>query len=161
MKEGPDKMTKANDSGQTLVETAISLSIFLLLVMGTMDFGYLFCTKVTLQNAVRQGGRYAITGQCITGGDGSCAQSRYNSIVQIVESTSLGRLNSSQIQLVCTDEGGGCPNQAGGPGDIITINVTYPYHFVTGPIGAFFPGKSLTLKVSSAFTNEIFPPSQS
>ena len=34
-------MTKANDSGQTLVETAISLSLFLLLVMGTIDFGYL------------------------------------------------------------------------------------------------------------------------
>src|ERR1035441_10774744 len=73
-------MANANDSGQTLVETAISLSIFLLLVLGTIDFGYLISTKVTLQNGVRQGGRYAITGQCITGSDGSCSESRYNSI---------------------------------------------------------------------------------
>ncbi|MGA3319057.1 MAG: TadE/TadG family type IV pilus assembly protein, partial [Candidatus Korobacteraceae bacterium] len=73
IKEGPDKMTKANDSGQALVESAISLSLFLLLVLGTIDFGYLFSTKLTLQNAVRQGGRYAITGQCITGSDGSCS----------------------------------------------------------------------------------------
>jgi Flp pilus assembly protein TadG len=154
-------MTKANDSGQTLVEAAISLSIFLLFVMGTMDFGYLFSTKVTLQNAVRQGGRYAITGQCITGGDGSCSQTRYNSILQIVEGAALGRLNSSQIVISCTDNGGGCPNGAGGPGDIVTITVTYPYHFMTGPIGAFFSGQSYTLKVSSAFTNEMFPPSES
>ena len=83
-------MTKANDSGQTMVEVAISLSVFLLLVLATIDFGYLYSTKVTLQNAVRQGGRYAVTGQCITGTDGTCSQSRYNSIVQTVETASLG-----------------------------------------------------------------------
>src|ERR1035441_2377106 len=92
-------MTKANDSGQTLVEMAISLSLLLLLVMGTTDFGYLFSTKVTLQNAVRQGGRYAITGQCIPGSGGSCSLTRYNSIMQTVQDAALGRLNSSQISI--------------------------------------------------------------
>jgi len=154
-------MTKANDSGQALVETAISLSLFLLLVLGTIDFGYLFSTKLTLQNAVRQGGRYAITGQCITGSDGSCSLTRYNSIIQTVEDTSLGVAKSSEIVLQCTDQGGGCPTQAGGPGDIVTITVTHPYHFMTGPIGAFFSSQSYTIKVSSAFTNEAFPPSES
>ena len=154
-------MAKANDSGQTLVETAISLSIFFLLVLGTMDFGYLFSTKFTLQNAVRQGGRYAITGQCITGSDGTCSESRYTSIIQTVETASLGRVTAGEIRITCTDNGGGCPNNAGGPGDIVTITVTHPYTFMTGPIGAFFPGKSYTLKVSAAFTNEMFPPSGS
>ena len=154
-------MTKANDSGQAQVEIAISLALFFLLVMGTVDFGYLLGTKVTLQNAVRQGGRYAITGQCITGSDGSCSQTRYNSIMQIVETTSLGVAKGSEIVLHCTDQGGGCPTQAGGPGDNVTITVTHPYHFMTGLIGAFFPGKSCTLTVTSTFTNEIFPPSES
>ena len=154
-------MTKANDSGQTLVEMAISLSLLLLLVMATIDFGYLFSTKVTLQNAVRQGGRYAITGQCILAGDGSCSKTRYNSIMQTVEDTSLGRLDASQISITCQDYGGGCPNGAGGPGDVVTITVTYPYHFMTGPIGAFFPVQSYTLTVSSVFKNESFSPSQS
>jgi Flp pilus assembly protein TadG len=154
-------MTKANDSGQTLVEMAISLSLLLLLVMGTIDFGYLFSTKVTLQNAVRQGGRYAITGQCITGSGGSCSLTRYNSIMQTVEDTALGRLDASQIRITCQDYGGGCPNGAGGPGDLVTITVTYPYHFMTGLIGTFFPGQSYTITVSSSFKNEIFPPSES
>jgi Flp pilus assembly protein TadG len=154
-------MTKANDSGQTLVEMAISLSLLLLLVMGTTDFGYLFSTKVTLQNAVRQGGRYAITGQCITGSGGSCSLTRYNSIMQTVQDAALGRLNSSQISITCQDYGGGCPNGAGGPGDLVTITVTYPYHFMTGLIGAFFPGQSYTITVSSSFKNEIFAPSES
>ena len=150
-------MTKANESGQTLVETAISLSIFLLLVLGTIDFGYLISTKVTLQNAVRQGGRYAITGQCITGSDGSCSQTRYNSIMQVVENTSLGVAAASEIYITCT---GVCPTNAGGPGDVVTITVTHPYHYLSGPIGALLHN-SITLTVSSAFTNEAFPPSQS
>ena len=154
-------MTKANDSGQTLVEIAISLSIFLLLVLGTMDFGYLFSTKLTLQNSVRQAGRYAITGQCITGSDGTCSKSRYDSIIQTVETFSLGLVTTVEISITCTDNGGGCPNNAGGPGDLVTIIVTHPYYFTTGPIGAFFPGNSYTLKVSAAFTNEMFPPSES
>ena len=153
-------MANANDSGQTLVETAISLSIFLLLVLGTIDFGYLISTKVTLQNAVRQAGRYAITGQCITGSDGSCSLSRYNSIMQVVENTSLGVAAASEIQIRCTDNGGGCPTNAGGPGDVVTITVTHPYHYLSGPIGALLHN-SITLTVSSAFTNEAFPPSQS
>jgi TadE-like protein len=154
-------MTKANDSGQTLVETAISLSIFLLLILGTIDFGYLFSTKLTLQNAVRQAGRYAITGQCITGSGGTCSLSRYNSIIQTVETFSLGRATAGEINLTCFDNGGGCPNGAGGPGDTVIITVTHPYTFMTGPIGVFFPGNSYTLKVSAAFTNEMFPPSES
>ena len=153
-------MLKRNDSGQTLVEIAISLSIFLLLVLGTIDFGYLFSTKLTLQNAVRQAGRYAITGQCITGSDGSCSQTRYNSIMQTVENVSLGVAKPSEIAITCTDNGGGCPNNAGGPGDIVTITVTHPYNFMTGPIGALLHN-TITLTVSSAFTNEIFSPSQS
>src|ERR1039457_5991572 len=150
-------MTKANESGQTLVETAISLSIFLLLVLGTIDFGYLISTKVTLQNAVRQGGRYAITGQCITGSDGSCSKTRYPSILQIVANTSLGVAAARELTLTCT---GVCPTTAGGPGDGVTITVTHPYHYLTGPIGAV-RHNSITLTVSSAFTNEAFPPSQS
>lgn len=154
-------MTKTNDSGQTMLEVAISLSLFLLLVLATIDFGYLYSTKVTLQNAVRQGGRYAVTGQCITGTDGTCSQSRYNSIVQTVKTASLGMVSSSQISIVCTPNGGGCPNSAGGPGDVITITVTYPYNFLSGLVSNFFPGHAYTITVSSAFTNEPFPPSES
>jgi Flp pilus assembly protein TadG len=153
-------MLKRNDSGQTLVEVAISLSVFLMLVLGTIDFGYMFSTKLTLQNAVRQAGRYAITGRCLTNPDGSCQQTRYNSIIQTVEDVSLGLAKPSEIVLTCTPNGGGCPNQAGGPGDIITITVIHPYNFMSGPIGALLHN-TITLTVSSAFQNEAFLPSQS
>lgn len=147
-----------------LVEFAIALSLFLLLILGSMDFADLFSTKLTLQNAVRQAGRYAITGQCITNPDGTCQLSRYNSIVQTLQNASVGLLNSSNssdISITCTNNGGGCPNNAGGPGDIITITVTYTYNFMTGPIAQYFTGGSYMFTVSAAFTNEPFPPGES
>ena len=156
-------MTKANDSGQASLEIAFALSFFMVLVMATVDFGNLYSTKLTLQNAVRQAGRYAITGQCINSG-GACTQSRYNSIVSTLQDTSVGLLtttNTSYVTISCTNEGGGCPNNAGGPGDVVTISVSYPYTFITPLIGAFFPRSSYTISVSASFTNEPFPPSQS
>lgn len=157
-------MTKAHDSGATLVEFAISISVFLLLMLGSMDFAHLFYTKLTLQNAVRQAGRYAITGRCVANGAGNCTLSRYNSIVQTLQTASNGLLNSSNssdINITCTPNGGGCPNQAGGPGDIITITVTYTYPLMAAPIARLFTGGNYTFTVSAAFTNEIFPPAQS
>jgi Flp pilus assembly protein TadG len=152
------------DEGQAMVEVALSLSLLLLLTFGAIDFGYLFSTKVTLQNAVRQAGRYAITGQCITGTDGSCSQSRYNSIVKALQDNSLGFLNTSNasdISITCTNNGGGCPSNAGGPGDLVTISVAYPYGFLSPLLAAFFPSHAYTIRVSSAFTNEPFPPTAS
>ena len=158
-------MKKKNDSGQALVEVAISLSVFLLLAMGTIDFAIMFNHKLTLQNAVRQAARYAITGQCILGANGTCSLSRYNSILSTLETASTGLLNAnnvgSDVTITCIDGGGGCPNNAGGPKDIVTINVAFPHQFMMPLIAPFFHNNPLTIKVSASFTNEQFPPGAS
>lgn len=158
-------MKRKNDSGQALVEVALSLSIFLLLAMGTVDFAFMFNNKLTLQNAVRQAARYAITGQCILGANGTCSLSRYNSIISTLETASVGLINSGNVNQVvtitCADGGGGCPNNAGGPKDVVTIKVAYPYNFITPLIAPIFHNRPLTINVSASFANEQFPPGQS
>ena len=138
-------MKRSNDSGQALVEVAISLSIFLLLAMGTIDFAFLFNHKLTLQNAVRQAGRYAITGNCTTTPAGC---NRYNSILTTLENASAGLLTvnnvGSDVTISCINQGGGCPNGAGGPGDVVTIQVTYPYNFITPLISPFLRTGSIS-----------------
>ena len=52
----------ARRRGQTLAEFAISLPILLLLLFGILEFGRLFQSWVTIQNAARTAARYAITG---------------------------------------------------------------------------------------------------
>lgn len=59
-KTGRKKGSFKNESGQAMVELAIALPILLLLVFGIMDFGWLFYNKMGVENASREGARYAI-----------------------------------------------------------------------------------------------------
>lgn len=45
-------------AGQSLVEFALVLPVLLLLVLGALDLGRLFSTKITLTNAAREGANY-------------------------------------------------------------------------------------------------------
>ncbi len=58
-----DRSTRRRRSGQTLVEFALTLPILLLLLFGIIEFGRIFQSWVTLQNAARAAARYATTGQ--------------------------------------------------------------------------------------------------
>jgi len=139
------------NSGQTLVEFAISLLTFLVLVFAIIDFSYLFFVKLTLQNAVRQAGRYAITGQSMTG------QSRFNSIQQTVQHYSMGLATTTNTSICATVKG--C-SSGGGPGDTVTITVSYPYQFITPILRAAFKNGTYTISVTTSYKNEPFPPGQ-
>ena len=52
-----------HDAGQAVVEFALSLAVLLLLIFGVVEGGRVLHGWITLQNAAREGGRYAITGQ--------------------------------------------------------------------------------------------------
>jgi len=138
------------DSGQSIVEFALCALILFMLVFAIIDFSYLFYAKLTLQNAVRQGGRYAITGQAISG------KSRYLSILTTVQNFSMGMATSSNTTVCGQILGCQC---GGGPGETVTVNVTYPYKFITPFIARVFTNGTYTVTVSSSFKNEQFPPS--
>ena len=50
----------SSDRGSELVEMAIVLPIFILLIMGIMDFGFLFQRYEIVLNAAREGARLAV-----------------------------------------------------------------------------------------------------
>jgi Flp pilus assembly protein TadG len=135
-----------------MVEFLFAGAVFFLLLIAIFDFSYLYLYKMELQNAVRQAGRYAITGQSMSG------VSRYNSILQTVSNLSQGLANTNNTT-VCSATGG-C-GSAGGPGDVVTVTVSYDYHFHTPFVSQFFTNGKYTIKVSSSFTNESFPPGNS
>ena len=47
------------DDGQNLVEFALLLPILMYILMGIMQFGLIFAVYLTLNNAVREGARWA------------------------------------------------------------------------------------------------------
>jgi Flp pilus assembly protein TadG len=54
-------VTLARQRGQNLIEFAISLMLLMIILLGIMDFGYLFSGYVSTHNAVRGAARFAAT----------------------------------------------------------------------------------------------------
>ena len=49
-----------SERGQSIVEFALVLPILLILLCGIIDFGWLYYNQITLNNAAREGARYAV-----------------------------------------------------------------------------------------------------
>lgn len=64
MKREQNKLTRRGSSrrGNTMVELAVSIPVFLMMVMGAIDFGRLFFEATTLSNASASGGLYGTVG---------------------------------------------------------------------------------------------------
>lgn len=53
------KKLRRSEKGQAMVEMALILPILILIIGGIVDFGWLFYNKLALNNAAREGARYA------------------------------------------------------------------------------------------------------
>ncbi len=138
-----------------MVEFALVLPIFVLLLFAVADFARLFYIEMTLQNAVREAGRYAITGNHVPDPDHTGQSlSRVQSIIQVAQQSAMG-LDVSNLQIVSANGGAG---SAGGPGDTVTISLTTDLHLLTPIIAQFFNDGVYTFTVSVSFKNEPFPP---
>lgn len=49
-----------NEKGQAMVEFALLLPILLILLLGIIDFGWLFYNQLALNNSCREGARFAV-----------------------------------------------------------------------------------------------------
>lgn len=49
-----------SERGQAMVEFALVLPLLLILLCGIIDFGWLYYNQITLNNAAREGARYAV-----------------------------------------------------------------------------------------------------
>src|SRR6266700_6705882 len=52
--------SRRDDTGQGLVEFALVIPIFLVMLFGVVDFGRVIWARNSLENAAREGARYAI-----------------------------------------------------------------------------------------------------
>lgn len=52
-------MSWKKEEGQAVVEFALVLPLLILLIFGMVDFGWLFYNKIEVNNASREGARYA------------------------------------------------------------------------------------------------------
>lgn len=156
--EGGSKFRRAH-RGQSLVEFAMVVPLFFVLLFGMIDIGRVFYAQMTLQNAMRQAGRYAVTGNHLTQGTNVLA--RAQSIAQVAQQAAVGLvLDVASIQINGQSSTNATAN-TGGPSGTVTISMTTRLQLITPLIGRFFgPNGVYTFTVSTTFRNEPFPASQ-
>ena len=135
-----------------MVEFALVLPCLFLLIFSIIDLGRWYFVKETLQNAVRQAGRYAVTG------NNNGLTNRLASIQQVATQASMGInpliYNITSKQVGSTNVNG----SAGSAGDLITISLTTTVNFFTPGVARWFgTGGSNTFTVTATFRNERFP----
>jgi hypothetical protein len=143
--------------GLATVEAAIVLPVFFLILFTLIDFSRYFFTQITLQHAMREGGRFAVTGRQLPDPlNPMSLQARLASVRQIVKQAAVGvDVDVSDIRISSVKGG---QDSAGVPGDTVTISMSYTFEFVTPLVGQFFNDGSNTFTVSTSFRNEPFPP---
>lgn len=131
--------TKPWHAGQTLIEFALALPIFLLLVFGLVDLGRGFYYYNLLANMAREGARYAIVDP-----DNTAA------ISSTVSSAGIWLDRSGPLKTDVFTNNTPTGYNRGSP---ITVSLTYSMYAVTPMIAPFLP-KGLGLKASSTMLIE-------
>ncbi|GJG93707.1 TadE/TadG family type IV pilus assembly protein [Cupriavidus pauculus] len=145
--------------GASAVEFALVAPVFFLLLFSIVDFGAMMWANLTMQHAVREGARYAVTGQ--TGLDASQSPARYRAVLEKIQDSSLGVYDMSQAKVTTWVNGSSTPNGAGmfgNAGDIIVIQVTCDWPLMTPLVAAYFKanGGKYHFSVAATMRNEAF-----
>ena len=105
------KNNKDGEKGQNLVEFAMVLPIFLILVFSIVDFGMGFHAWITVTNAAREGARVGAVGA-----DSATIQAR---VADTASSLTEGDLVVTVV------------NAQGGSGEAVSVDVEYDYELIT------------------------------
>jgi hypothetical protein len=130
--------------------------IFFVLLTGALDLARMQYYRATLRHAVTQGTRFAITGRTLKDSNGD-SLTRDASIAAMIEKESMGIVaDHDPIQISARDGMGNVVVGSGGPGDIVTVSITYHVTVVAPGLKRLFPGGMYSFTCSSSFRNEEF-----
>ena len=137
---------RSGERGAQLIEFALTFPILLIVVLGIVDFAFVFHHNEVVTNAAREGARLAT----LPGYGATDVQNRVNAFLQ-----TGGLPGTPTITMTATT----IPT-AGGTWPATTVNVSYPhdYLFIDG-LAAFLGGSfsSVWLGAQTTMRNELLP----
>jgi Flp pilus assembly protein TadG len=140
--------------GQSLVEFALILPLFLVFVAACLDLGRVFYANISLNNAAREGAMQAAADHATFVQDGPCDPVNNNIVcrVQIESKGSAVTIASTDITRTCSILG--CPRAAG---STTTVTVRGTFQLVTPLLSVVFGGQTLHLTSSATAQIEYLP----
>ncbi|ALP66350.1 TadE/TadG family type IV pilus assembly protein [Paraburkholderia caribensis] len=151
--------------GVATLEFAFIAPVLFFLLCMVMDLGVALWVNLTMQYAVREGARYAVTGQ--TGLDpNQKSPQRYLAVIQEIKDQSMGlyplvnpsyaiTINSGKAQSYASDASY-TSSMFGNPGDIVVLQINCAWPMITPMIRSFFPGGFFNFSVAATMRNEGF-----
>lgn len=124
------------ERGQALVEVALVVPVLLIMVLGTVDFGWALRSWMTVTNSAREGAHAGALGA-------SCED-----IQQRAVGASAGLLSAADVSV---------KNCRGDPGTSVVVTVTHDYSFVT-PLGSLlttFSGSTLPSTITMTSSSDM------
>ncbi|WP_316157577.1 TadE/TadG family type IV pilus assembly protein [Cupriavidus sp. BIC8F] len=153
------------ETGASAVEFALVAPLFFLLIFSIVDFGMMMFANLTMQHAVREGARYAITGQSNLDPSAGAKQ-RYLAVEEKIRSSSLGiyKMSGATIStLIIPPVGSGIAQASGAgmygsAGELVEIHVDCSWPLLTPVVAAFFKstGGKYNFRVAATMRNEAF-----
>ena len=149
--------------GQTMVEFALVAPLFLLLVFGVIEFGLLLHSYITMQHAVDEAARYAVTGE---GYDAAGPGVREEEIVAVARAASDSLMINDgafgdqagyyRVSMRSSGSGSGIndPNNAGRANEFVRVVIEFnhpAFTWILGGANAFIPLTTEALVINERF----------
>jgi Flp pilus assembly protein TadG len=152
------KAVSRRERGAVIVETALACVVLMVLIMATFDFAHMHYARSSLQHAVSQATRYAITGSTVADpSDNTKKLSREASIKYLVQKISgIQDFDEQDIKVYVVQSNGSLTAGPGGPGEVIMVRASYRIGLITPGIAKLFPEGEYAFTCSTRFRNEEF-----
>lgn len=139
------------EQGATTLELALLLPVLMLLVFGLIEIGYMYFASASMDKAAQAGARVAVTGAGYDDGTrpGLIEDKVMNTIVTFAGKGTI----ELEVKSFPPTNPGTVSNGAGGPCDIVEVDVTYTYAPIT-PIAGPLLGSSITVHGTDRMINE-------
>jgi PKD repeat protein len=146
--------SRQKSRGQSLVEFALVLPVFLVFLAAALDLGRVYYANISLNNAAREGAFEAAKHPASFGAGQTCDASDPGRIVCRVQLES----RSSAIAVADGDISATCSNSCNAAyGSTVTVKVKGSFQLVTPILSAIFGGQSVPLRSSATAQIEYYP----
>jgi Flp pilus assembly protein TadG len=138
-----------SERGAELIEFALVLPMLLLIVLGIVDFGFLFQRMQVMTNAAREGARIAV----LQGYASADVEARARGFVQSGGVPTTTTNPAVQVTNVTIPTGAGGPTMTG---KRVEVTYTHQYLFI-GPLAGWFAGSftSVPVRGVAVMRNEV------
>ncbi len=153
----PNRRAWSGERGSSALAFALVLPVLLLLILGLVEMGYMFCAQGTVDKAAQVGARFAVTGE------GADQGNRLGLILLathgVADTLSGGDGVSVSVRswdhISVQDDPR--ENDPGEPCDLVEVEVLYAYSPLTPVVGSLLPD-TIVLRGGERMVNEPWMP---